>query len=133
MSSQNDDAVFRSLADPTRRALLDALRSGPRTTGELCDLHPEMTRFGVMAHLKQLQEARLVLVERAGRTRLNHLNPVPLREVVARWVVPLAEGPADELIRLRAVVEQRTATTDVRDRRRRRETGARSSDTGRSG
>jgi DNA-binding transcriptional ArsR family regulator len=117
--SHPDDSVFRSLADPTRRSLLDALRTGSRTTGELCDQHPEMSRFGVMAHLKQLQDANLVIVERVGRTRRNHLNPVPLREVVARWVLPIAEGPADELIRLRAVVEQRAGTTDLRDARHR--------------
>jgi DNA-binding transcriptional ArsR family regulator len=115
---RRDDSVFRSLADPTRRALLDALRAGPRTTGELCALHPEMSRFGVMAHLKQLQEANLVIVERVGRERRNHLNPVPLREVVARWVLPIAETPADELIRLRAVAEQRAGTRDVRDTQR---------------
>jgi DNA-binding transcriptional ArsR family regulator len=130
--SRPDDSVFRSLADPTRRALLDALRTGPRTTGELSDMHPEMSRFGVMAHLKQLQDANLVIVERVGRTRRNHLNPVPLREVVARWVLPIAEGPADELIRLRAVVEGRAGTADVRDARRRRAAGERRAHGGRS-
>jgi DNA-binding transcriptional ArsR family regulator len=117
------DLVFKALADPTRRALLDALRDGPRTTGDLCGMHPEMSRFGVMSHLKQLEDAGLILVERVGRTRWNHLNPVPFREVVARWVHPIAGAPADELIRLRAVAEQRARATDVRDRRRR--TGAR--------
>jgi DNA-binding transcriptional ArsR family regulator len=115
--SERGDLVFKSLADPTRRALLDALRDGPRTTGDLCGMHPEMSRFGVMSHLKLLADAGLVLVERDGRTRWNHLNPVPFREVVARWVRPIAEAPADELIRLRAAAEQRAATTDVRDRR----------------
>jgi DNA-binding transcriptional ArsR family regulator len=113
------DLVFKALADPTRRALLDALRDGPRTTGDLSRMHPEMSRFGVMSHLKQLEDAGLILVERVGRTRWNHLNPVPFREVVARWVHPIAEAPADELIRLRAVAEQRGRTTDVRDRGRR--------------
>jgi DNA-binding transcriptional ArsR family regulator len=116
--SDRGDLVFKALADPTRRALLDALRDGPRTTGDLCGRHPEMSRFGVMSHLKLLEQAGLVLVERDGRTRWNHLNPVPFREVVARWVRPIAEAPADELIRLRAVAEQRAGATDVRDRRR---------------
>jgi DNA-binding transcriptional ArsR family regulator len=116
--SDRGDPVFKALADPTRRALLDALRDGPRTTGDLCGQHPEMSRFGVMSHLKLLEQAGLVLVERDGRTRWNHLNPVPFREVVARWVRPIAEAPADELIRLRAVAEQRAAATDMRDRRR---------------
>jgi hypothetical protein len=69
-------------------------------------------------------EAGLVLVERDGRTRWNHLNPVPFREVVARWVRPIAEAPADELIALRVVAEQRAGTTDVRDRRTPRSSGA---------
>jgi DNA-binding transcriptional ArsR family regulator len=115
--SEDADLVFKALADATRRALLDALRDGPRTTGELCASHPEMSRFGVMAHLKVLEEAGLVLVERDGRIRWNHLNPVPFREVVARWVRPIAEAPADELIGLRDVAEQRSRTSDVRDRR----------------
>jgi DNA-binding transcriptional ArsR family regulator len=115
--STRADLVFKALADPTRRALLDALRDGPRTTGDLSGMHPEMSRFGVMSHLKQLEDAGLILVERVGRTRWNHLNPVPFREVVARWVHPIAEAPADELIRLRAVAEQRARVTDVRDRR----------------
>jgi DNA-binding transcriptional ArsR family regulator len=115
--SDRGDLVFKALADPTRRALLDALRDGPRTTGDLCGRHPEMSRFGVMSHLKQLEGAGLILVERVGRTRWNHLNPVPFREVVARWVRPIAEAPADELIRLREVAEERARTTDVRDRR----------------
>jgi DNA-binding transcriptional ArsR family regulator len=115
--SRDADLVFKALADPTRRALLDALRDRPLTTGELCAAHPEMSRFGVMSHLKVLEEAGLVLVEREGRTRWNHLNPVPFREVVARWVRPIAEAPADELIALRSAAEQRVRTTDVRDRR----------------
>jgi len=123
--SGRKDLVFRALADPTRRALLDALRDGPRTTGDLCGRHPEMSRFGVMSHLRLLEDAGLILVERVGRTRWNHLNPVPFREVVARWVRPIAEAPADELIRLRDVAEQRAAATDLRDRRRRTSAPAR--------
>jgi DNA-binding transcriptional ArsR family regulator len=92
--------VFKALADPTRRDLLDALRSGPRTTGELCRMHPEMTRFGVMAHLKVLETAGLVVVAREGRTRHNHLNPVPIRQIYERWVRPFAEAPALELTQL---------------------------------
>ena len=116
--SDREDLVFKALADPTRRALLDALRDGPRTTGDLCGRHPEMSRFGVMSHLRSLEQAGLVLVERDGRSRWNHLNPVPFREIVARWVRPMAEASADELIRLRATAEQRAGTTDVRDRPR---------------
>jgi len=112
------DVVFKALADPTRRALLDELHHGAATTGELCAAHPEMSRFGVMDHLRVLHEANLIVVERAGRTRINHLNPVPLREVYARWVRPIAEAPADELLALKAAAEARARTIDVRDQPR---------------
>lgn len=101
----DDDRVFKALADGTRRSILDALRDGARTTGDLCSRHPEMTRFGVMAHLRVLEDAGLVLVRRRGRARYNHLNPVPLRELYHRWMKPLAERPADELIGLKRVTE----------------------------
>jgi DNA-binding transcriptional ArsR family regulator len=111
------DAVFKALADPTRRALLDELRAGSATTGALCVAHPEMSRFGVMDHLRVLHDAGLIVVERIGRVRMNHLNPVPIREVYARWIQPIAETTADELLALKGVAEARARTTDVRDRR----------------
>jgi DNA-binding transcriptional ArsR family regulator len=114
-----DDEVFKALADPTRRALLDALLEGPRTTGELCALHDEMTRFGVMNHMRILEECGLIVVHRVGRSRLNYLNPVPIREVYVRWVRPIAEAPADELLRLKATAEARADVDDVRDARSR--------------
>jgi DNA-binding transcriptional ArsR family regulator len=128
----NQDAVFKALADPTRRALLDALRRGSVTTGELCAAHPEMSRFGVMDHLRVLHEAGLIVVERVGRLRVNHLNPVPIREVYARWIQPIAETSADELLALKAVAEARSATTDVRDVRVKRRRQTRPAATGRS-
>ena len=118
-----DDMVFKALADPTRRSLLDTLRDGPATTGALCASHPEMSRYGVMDHLRVLHEAGLITVEREGRTRWNHLNPVPIREVYLRWVQPIAETSADELLGLKRAAEARASTDDVRDRRRRVPTG----------
>src|SRR6476659_2405969 len=86
-----DDAVFRALADPNRRLLLDLLfeRDG-RTLGEL-DAELEMTRFGVMKHLRVLEEAGLVVTRRRGREKLHFLNPVPIRLVHDRWVSKYAE------------------------------------------
>ena len=127
-----DDAVFKALADPNRRALLDELHRGAATTGELCSAHAEMSRFGVMDHLRVLHEANLIVVERAGRTRIKHLNPVPLREVYERWIRPIAEAPADELLALKAAAEARGRTTDVRDVRRTQRTRRRTAATGRS-
>jgi DNA-binding transcriptional ArsR family regulator len=101
---QGDDAVFRALVDPTRRRLLDALREGDRTTSELVALVPEMTRFGVMDHLRVLVDAGLVIARRQGRERINSLNPVPIRRLYERWMRPYAEGVAIELLRLEAAV-----------------------------
>ena len=69
-----------------------------------------------MDHLRVLHEANLISVEREGRTRWNRLNPVPLREMYARWMQPIAEAPADELLGLKATAEARRDTSDVRDR-----------------
>ena len=113
----DQDVVFKALADATRRSLLDELRDGPSTTGELCASHTEMSRFGVMDHLRVLHEAGLILVEPVGRTRVNHLNPVPVREVYQRWIRPIAEAPADELLALKRVAEARVQAPDVRDAR----------------
>jgi DNA-binding transcriptional ArsR family regulator len=85
-----DDLVFKALADPTRRLLLDTLRErGGRTLGELEEVvaeHTPMTRFGVSKHLRLLEEANLVITLRRGREKLHHLNPVPLQEVHDRWI-----------------------------------------------
>lgn len=74
------------------------------TTGELCE-HFDFTRFAVMKHLKALQVAGLVLVERRGRERINHLNPVPLQAMYRRWIRPFETLPADRLLKLRSIAE----------------------------
>jgi DNA-binding transcriptional ArsR family regulator len=99
------DAVWKALADPTRRRILDLLRAAPRTTGELADEF-ESTRFAVMKHLGVLVEAGLVVVERRGRERLNHLNPVPIRALYRRWIRPFEAAPADGLLRLKRLAER---------------------------
>jgi DNA-binding transcriptional ArsR family regulator len=100
--------VWRALASPWRRRLLDRLRTAPATTGELAAGLPELSRFAVMQHLAVLTEAGLVLPERRGRDRLNHLNPVPLREWYERWVQPLADTGAAELLALKRAAEKGT-------------------------
>jgi DNA-binding transcriptional ArsR family regulator len=120
----DQEAVFKALADATRRSLLDTLRDGPATTGELCSAHTEMSRFGVMDHLRVLHEAGLIVVEPVGRTRVNHLNPVPIREVYQRWIRPIAEARADELLALKRIAEARAQAPDVRDARAKRRTPA---------
>ena len=85
------DEVFRALADPTRRSLLDELfREDGQTLGALERRLP-MTRFGVMKHLKVLEEAGLVVTRRRGREKLHFLNPVPIRLIYDRWVSKYAD------------------------------------------
>nr|WP_239406242.1 SRPBCC domain-containing protein [Frankia sp. Cj3] len=85
------DAVFRALADPTRRALLDELFREDGQTLSALEARFDITRFGVMKHLKQLEEAGLVVTRRRGREKLHFLNPVPIRLVHDRWVSKYAE------------------------------------------
>jgi uncharacterized protein YndB with AHSA1/START domain len=101
------DAVFRALADPTRRSLLDELfREDGQTLRALGDRFP-MTRFGVMKHLRQLEEAGLVVTRRRGREKLHFLNPVPIRLVHDRWVSKYAEPWAAGLSGLKHQLEER--------------------------
>jgi DNA-binding transcriptional ArsR family regulator len=102
-----DQGVWRALNNPLRRRILDLLRTGPRTTGELSLAAPDVSRYAVMQHLGVLVDANLVIVRRRGRFRYNHLNPVPLREWYERWVTPLADRTAGELTALRRHVEGR--------------------------
>lgn len=99
------DEVWKALSDPTRRAILDKLRDGPKVTGELVTAFPEMTRFGVMKHLKLLEDAGLVITRKQGRKRWNHLNAVPLRLIYERWVSKYEDQWAHALNRLKDIAE----------------------------
>jgi DNA-binding transcriptional ArsR family regulator len=102
----DDDRVFKALADPTRRFLLDLLfaREG-RTLTEL-ESGVEMTRFGVMKHLKVLEEAGLVIVRRSGREKLHFLNPVPIRLIHDRWIDKYTERHVTALIELKNQLDE---------------------------
>ena len=101
-----DDAkIWKALADPSRRRMLDLLRRRAMTTGSLVE-HFEMSRYGVMKHLEVLADAGLVLVRREGRERWNHLNAVPIQQICRRWIQPFAAEPADGLLKLKNVVER---------------------------
>src|SRR4030088_2266825 len=102
------DAVFRALADPTRRSLLDELfREDGQTLSALEGRLP-MTRFGVMKHLRVLEQAGLVVTRRRGREKLHFLNPVPIRLIHDRWVSKYAEPWAATLSDLKHRLEDRT-------------------------
>src|SRR5215831_20229866 len=97
--------LWRALASPWRRRLLDLLRDAPATTGALASQLPELSRFAVMQHLGVLADAGVVVIERRGRDRVNHLNPVPLREWYERWVQPMADTGAASLLALKRATE----------------------------
>jgi DNA-binding transcriptional ArsR family regulator len=93
--------VFKALADPTRRAILDLLfeRDG-QTAGGLWARFPEMTRFGVSKHLRILEEANLITTVRQGRNKLHFLNPVPIAQIAHRWVSKYTAPYAGALVDL---------------------------------
>jgi len=105
------DEVFKALADPTRRALLDELfaRDG-QTLSELAERLP-MTRFGVMKHLRVLEDAGLVSTHRRGREKLHHMNPVPIRLIHDRWVSKYAEPLAATISAVKRKLEEEPWTS----------------------
>jgi uncharacterized protein YndB with AHSA1/START domain/DNA-binding transcriptional ArsR family regulator len=111
---EQDDALFRALADPSRRLLLDRLfeRDG-QTLGELDAALPQMTRIAVMKHLRVLERAELVVSHRSGRRRLHYLNPVPIRRLHDRWLDKFRMRAADVLLALQTFMEEPTMDTDA--------------------
>ena|SRR5262245_28758421 len=99
------DAVWKALSDPTRRGILDFLRGGPRTTTGIVEAFPHLSRFGVMKHIDVLREADLIHTREEGRQRVNSLNAVPIRQLYERWVSRYEELWADTLLRLKEDVE----------------------------
>ena len=104
--TSDDDRAFKALADPTRRLLLDRLfaRDG-RTLTEL-ESELAMTRFGVMKHLRVLEDAGLVVTERRGREKLHFLNPVPIRLIHDRWIDKFTERRVTALTDLKRQLEE---------------------------
>jgi DNA-binding transcriptional ArsR family regulator len=103
------DPVWKALSDATRRAILDFLRDRPRTTTEIVESFPHMTRFGVMKHLDVLREAQLVQTREAGRQRLNSLNVLPIRQIYERWVGPFQELWSSVLLGIKDSAEKDSA------------------------
>jgi DNA-binding transcriptional ArsR family regulator len=101
----DDDRVFKALADPTRRFLLDLLFERDGRTLTQLESQLEMTRFGVMKHLRVLEDANLVLTKRSGREKLHFLNPVPIRLIHDRWIDKYTEPRVSALADLKAELE----------------------------
>lgn len=97
--------MFKALSAGVRRAMLDALKDRPHTTGALCERFRPLDRCTVMQHLKVLEAADLIIVQRKGRERWNHLNPLPIKQVHDRWIGPHAARAVEVLDRLKADLE----------------------------
>ena len=104
----DDDRVFKALADPTRRFLLDLLFAREGQTLTELESEVEMTRFGVMKHLRVLEEAGLVVARRSGREKLHFLNPVPIRLIHDRWIDKYRERRVSALAELKTELEKET-------------------------
>jgi DNA-binding transcriptional ArsR family regulator len=106
MSTEStEDLVFKALAAPIRRKILDRLKNNPQTTGDLCSTFAALDRCTVMQHLRVLEEADLIVAVRRGRERWNHLNPLPIRDIHERWIGPYAAFAVEKLAVLKAELE----------------------------
>jgi DNA-binding transcriptional ArsR family regulator len=101
----DEELIFKALAAVTRRHILDLLKDHPRTTGDLVDHFPGLDRCTVMQHLDVLVDAGLVIVQREGRQRWNHLNPLPIKHIHDRWIGEYAAFAVDILARLKSDLE----------------------------
>ncbi|MEM9635004.1 MAG: metalloregulator ArsR/SmtB family transcription factor [Pseudomonadota bacterium] len=109
MSSEDEsDRIFKALADSRRRRMLDLLKDGPKTTGALCDAFPEIDRCTVMQHMRVLEAANLLIAQRKGRERWNHLNALPIKDIYDRWIGDYATDAVNMLARLRDDLETPT-------------------------
>jgi DNA-binding transcriptional ArsR family regulator len=104
---EEDARVWKALSSPHRRALLDALRDGPKTTTALCDVLPKLSRFAVMQHLRVLERAGIVLVRREGRERWNQLNAVPIQRELERWLNVFQQVSAFQLLAFERHLEEK--------------------------
>ena len=100
------DRVFKALGHHVRRQILDDLRDQPLTTGALCAHFAELDRCTVMQHLRVLEDAGLVIADRRGRERWNHLNPLPIHDIHERWIGPHAAYAVSKLARLKRDLEK---------------------------
>jgi DNA-binding transcriptional ArsR family regulator len=105
------DTIFKALNDPARRALLDSLRARDGQTLTELEEQIDMTRFGVMKHLKVLEDAHLVIPRKQGRFKYHYLNALPLQEVIDRWIAPFLKPQAAALSELKAHLEGRHIMT----------------------
>jgi DNA-binding transcriptional ArsR family regulator len=107
------DGVWKALSDSTRRSILDLLRQGHRTTTQIVEAFPHLSRFGVMKHMDVLREAGLIHTREDRRQRINSLNVVPIRQIYERWVGRFEELWASHLLRIKEDAEAQTAEGNI--------------------
>lgn len=112
------DPIWKALADPTRREILDMLREGPRPTTDVVRQFPDLSRFGVMKHLDVLRAAGLVSTRSEGRRRINSLNAAPLRQIVERWIGKYEAYWTNTLLRVKESAESETEAQRLGNQRR---------------
>lgn len=107
MSSTEEtfDSIFRALADSRRRAILDSLKEGPKTTSDICKLFTDIDRTTVMQHIGVLEKAGLIFAKREGRFRWNYIDVVPIREIYDRWINRYASPNVELLTQLKNDME----------------------------
>ena len=106
-SAENDDLVFKALADLRRRQILDLLKEAPRTTGEVCErFEGSLDRCTVMQHIGVLERAGLIIARREGRSRWNYLNAAPFKDIYDRWISSYASQAVELLARLKRDLER---------------------------
>ena len=104
---EQHDRIFKALGSAVRRSILDTLRDQPLTTGALCDRFDGLDRCTIMLHLRVLEGADLVIAERRGRERWNHLNPLPIHNIHERWIGPHAQDAVGRLTKLKRHLERK--------------------------
>jgi DNA-binding transcriptional ArsR family regulator len=109
VSGDDLDVVWKALSDSTRRSILDLLRQGPRTTTQIVEAFPHLSRFGVMKHIDVLREAGLIHTREERRQRINSLNVVPIRQIYERWMGRFEELWVNHLLRIKEDAEARAA------------------------
>ena len=113
MSANDLDEVWKALSDGTRRSILDLLRQGPRTTTQIVEAFPHLSRFGVMKHIDVLREAGLIHTRDERRQRINSLNVAPIRQIYERWVGRFEDLWANQLLRIKEDAEAKPAEAKV--------------------
>jgi DNA-binding transcriptional ArsR family regulator len=110
-ATRRQDAVFKALADRTRRRILDLLKDQSMTTGQICEGLAPLDRCTVMLHLRVLEQAELVIARREGRFRWNHLNSAPIQEIYSRWISHYARPSVARLTELKHSLEAEVEST----------------------